>query len=73
MLFFTAKNLALAGVKSVTIYDPEPVTVEDLGTQVRNQWLDAESRYTLTTRCDSSSFSGHQTSESRARTPRFPV
>lgn len=28
-----AKNLCLAGVKTVAIYDPEPVTVQDLGTQ----------------------------------------
>ncbi|KZP12096.1 ubiquitin-activating enzyme E1 [Athelia psychrophila] len=28
-----AKNVVLAGVKSVTIYDPEPVTIQDLGTQ----------------------------------------
>jgi len=28
-----AKNLALAGVKSVTIFDPEPVIVQDLGSQ----------------------------------------
>lgn len=28
-----AKNIALAGVKSVTIYDPEPVTIQDLSTQ----------------------------------------
>lgn len=28
-----AKNLALAGVKSVTLYDPEPVAIQDLGTQ----------------------------------------
>ncbi|EIN10793.1 ubiquitin activating enzyme [Punctularia strigosozonata HHB-11173 SS5] len=28
-----AKNLALAGVKSVTIYDPEPVAVADLSSQ----------------------------------------
>ncbi|EGO01702.1 hypothetical protein SERLA73DRAFT_103641 [Serpula lacrymans var. lacrymans S7.3] len=28
-----AKNICLAGVKSVTLYDPEPVTVQDLGTQ----------------------------------------
>ena len=28
-----AKNVVLAGVKSVTIYDPEPVTVQDLSTQ----------------------------------------
>ncbi|KAH9482413.1 Ubiquitin-activating enzyme E1 1 [Psilocybe cubensis] len=28
-----AKNIALAGVKSVTIYDPEPVTVQDLSSQ----------------------------------------
>jgi ubiquitin-activating enzyme E1 len=29
-----AKNIALAGVKSVTIYDPEPVTIQDLSSQV---------------------------------------
>jgi len=29
-----AKNVALAGVKSVTIYDPDPVEIADLGTQV---------------------------------------
>ncbi|WFD35228.1 E1 ubiquitin-activating enzyme [Malassezia cuniculi] len=28
-----AKNVALAGVKSVTLYDPAPVVLEDLGTQ----------------------------------------
>lgn len=28
-----AKNVVLAGVKSVTLYDPEPVTVQDLSTQ----------------------------------------
>ncbi|OLY85617.1 Ubiquitin-activating enzyme E1 1 [Smittium mucronatum] len=28
-----AKNVALAGVKSVTLYDPAPVTIQDLGTQ----------------------------------------
>lgn len=30
----SAKNVALAGVKSVTVYDPAPVEVADLGTQV---------------------------------------
>ncbi len=30
-----AKDIVLAGVKSVTIYDPEPVTIQDLSTQVR--------------------------------------
>lgn len=30
-----AKNVALAGVKSLTIFDPEPVKIQDLGTQVR--------------------------------------
>ncbi|KZP00032.1 ubiquitin activating enzyme [Calocera viscosa TUFC12733] len=30
-----AKNTVLAGVKSVTIYDPEPVAIQDLGTQAR--------------------------------------
>ncbi|EIW76161.1 ubiquitin activating enzyme [Coniophora puteana RWD-64-598 SS2] len=28
-----AKNVSLAGVKSVTLYDPEPVTVQDLANQ----------------------------------------
>ncbi|KIJ37341.1 hypothetical protein M422DRAFT_122423, partial [Sphaerobolus stellatus SS14] len=28
-----AKNIVLAGVKSVTVYDPEPIKVQDLGTQ----------------------------------------
>jgi hypothetical protein len=32
-----AKNIALAGVKSLTIFDPEPVTIKDLGTQVSSQ------------------------------------
>lgn len=31
---FKAKNIVLAGVKSVTIYDPEPVEVQDLSSQV---------------------------------------
>ena len=30
-----AKNVILAGVKSVTVYDPEPVEVQDLSSQVR--------------------------------------
>ena len=30
-----AKNICLAGVKSVTIFDPEPVTIQDLSSQVR--------------------------------------
>ena len=29
-----AKNICLAGVKSVTLYDPEPVNLQDLATQV---------------------------------------
>lgn len=29
-----AKNVALAGVKSLTLYDPNPVKIEDLSTQV---------------------------------------
>ena len=37
LIHFTAKNIALAGVKSLTIFDPEPVTIKDLGTQVRPQ------------------------------------
>ncbi|KAG5646462.1 hypothetical protein DXG03_003512 [Asterophora parasitica] len=30
---YSPKNVALAGVKSVTIYDPEPVTIKDLSSQ----------------------------------------
>lgn len=30
----SAKDVVLAGVKSVTIYDPEPVTIQDLSSQV---------------------------------------
>lgn len=30
---FAAKNVILAGVKSVTIFDPSPVAIADLGTQ----------------------------------------
>lgn len=29
-----AKNVVLAGVKSVTVYDPEPVKISDLSSQV---------------------------------------
>jgi ubiquitin-activating enzyme E1 len=29
-----AKNVILAGVKSVTVYDPEPVRIQDLSSQV---------------------------------------
>lgn len=32
-----AKNVALAGVKTVTVYDPSPVEIADLGTQVCSQ------------------------------------
>jgi ubiquitin-activating enzyme E1 len=31
----SAKDLCLAGVKSVTIYDPDPVQIHDLNSQVR--------------------------------------
>lgn len=30
---YPAKNVALAGVKSVTIYDPTPITIQDLSSQ----------------------------------------
>lgn len=30
-----AKDVILAGVKSVTVYDPEPVAIADLSSQVR--------------------------------------
>jgi molybdopterin/thiamine biosynthesis adenylyltransferase len=33
----TAKNVILAGVKSVTLYDPAPVHISDLSTQVVSQ------------------------------------
>ena len=32
--FFLAKNIVLAGVKSVTIHDPSPVQLSDLSSQV---------------------------------------
>jgi ubiquitin-activating enzyme E1 len=32
---WAAKNVVLGGVKTVTLHDPEPVTLRDLGTQVR--------------------------------------
>lgn len=35
LIFYEAKNIVLAGVRSVTIFDPEPVQIQDLGTQVR--------------------------------------
>jgi molybdopterin/thiamine biosynthesis adenylyltransferase len=35
----SAKNVALAGVKSVTIYDPSRVEIADLGTQVGPVYL----------------------------------
>ena len=38
-VLLAAKNICLAGVKSVTIYDPEPVQMADLGTQVRQRPL----------------------------------
>lgn len=40
-----AKNVALAGVKTVTVYDPSPVEIADLGTQVRPRVI--VSRYVL--------------------------
>lgn len=37
-LIVSAKNVALAGVKTVTIYDPNPVEIADLGTQVCTEY-----------------------------------
>ena len=37
---YQAKNVALAGVKSVTIYDPESVTIQDLSSQVCEDFTD---------------------------------
>lgn len=55
-----AKNVALAGVKSVTVYDPAPVEVADLGTQV------GSSRHILCPReLTPSSFCARKTSASR--------
>lgn len=34
LIYDIAKDLCLAGVKSVTIYDPDPVQIHDLGSQV---------------------------------------
>lgn len=33
-IFGSAKNIVLAGVKSVSIFDPETVKIQDLSTQV---------------------------------------
>jgi hypothetical protein len=33
MKIHLAKNIILAGVKSVTVYDPEPVQIQDLSSQ----------------------------------------
>ena len=51
-----AKNIALAGVKSVTLYDPAPVSVADLSSQffLRNErgcgstWGDTRVSYSFT-------------------------
>ena len=37
-----AKNVILAGVKSVTVFDPEPVEVQDLSSQVNYRILSAQ-------------------------------
>ena len=34
VVFFTAKNIILAGVKSVCLHDPEDCKIEDLSSQV---------------------------------------
>lgn len=34
-LYLLAKNVVLAGVKSVTLWDPTPVEISDLSAQVR--------------------------------------
>jgi len=36
---FLAKNVVLAGVKSVTLYDPEPVTLQKLGHTSQYPWF----------------------------------
>jgi ubiquitin-activating enzyme E1 len=43
--FDQAKNVALAGVKSVTIFDPEPVTIQDLSSQACNLVLTPDFGY----------------------------
>jgi molybdopterin/thiamine biosynthesis adenylyltransferase len=43
--FELAKNVVLAGVKSVTLYDPEPAQISDLSTQVKKE------DYSLRTLC----------------------
>lgn len=37
-----AKNIILAGVKSVTVYDPEPVQIQDLSSQASTRHLTFE-------------------------------
>lgn len=46
---YAAKNLALAGVKSVTIFDPEPVVVADLASQVDYHTFPSLSRTDIST------------------------
>lgn len=41
-LLCLAKNVILAGVKSVTLYDSEPVQIQDLSTQVRQRLITTE-------------------------------
>ncbi|KAF8142524.1 hypothetical protein K438DRAFT_1418299, partial [Mycena galopus ATCC 62051] len=40
-----AKNIALAGVKAVTIFDPEPVTPQDLSSQFFRREEDISESY----------------------------
>jgi molybdopterin/thiamine biosynthesis adenylyltransferase len=40
-----AKNIILAGVKSVTVYDPEPVQIQDLSSQASTRYFSFEDSY----------------------------
>ena len=47
-----AKNVALAGVKTVTVYDPSPVEIADLGTQVRCQVIGSDYVLRFSSSCE---------------------
>lgn len=66
----TAKNIVLAGVKSVTIYDPEPVTLQDLSSQASRIFTSSQ-LYLNLGHCSSSSVK--RTSASHEPRPLSPA
>lgn len=49
LILLPAKNVVLAGVKSVTVFDPEPVQIQDLSSQVNLSVTEDLSRWTCCT------------------------